>query len=196
MTIALHPYQDQIIAETRTHLRCRNCGADKPADDFYMRKDSCKRRTTCRTCWAVKCDRWRQRNPQKRRAIALKYARANMQKIRNWKRRNRERSKQWDRNNPELMRSYKTAWKRRNPHEVLADVRRRQAAVLRAIPPWADRKGIAAMYRDARARGLELDHVVPLRHPLVCGFHCETNLRPVPSTLNRRKSNRYWPDMP
>lgn len=39
-------------------------------------------------------------------------------------------------------------------------------------------------------------HVVPLRHRLVCGLHCEANLRAVPASCNRAKSNRYWPGMP
>jgi hypothetical protein len=66
----------------------------------------------------------------------------------------------------------------------------------RAMPPWADRTAIAAIYLDARRRGLEVDHVVPLRHPLVCGLHVAANLQPTSSFDNRTKGNRWWPDMP
>lgn len=40
-----------------------------------------------------------------------------------------------------------------------------------------------------------VDHVVPLVHPLVCGLHCPANLRAVPYAVNAQKSNNHWPDM-
>lgn len=42
----------------------------------------------------------------------------------------------------------------------------------------------------------EVDHTIPLKSRLVSGLHNEFNLRVFPSVLNRRKKNRYWPDMP
>jgi hypothetical protein len=35
-----------------------------------------------------------------------------------------------------------------------------------------------------------VDHVIPLRHPLVCGLHAHTNLRVVPALVNLKKGNR------
>lgn len=72
----------------------------------------------------------------------------------------------------------------------------RVAKVRRATPPWADRASIRAVYRDARARGLEVDHIVPLDGTLVCGLHVAWNLRAVPRGENARKAAREWPDMP
>ena len=72
----------------------------------------------------------------------------------------------------------------------------RRAAKICATPRWADRKEIARIYRKARELGLTVDHIVPLKSGLVCGLHCEANLRVLSNEENGRKSNRFWPDMP
>lgn len=41
-----------------------------------------------------------------------------------------------------------------------------------------------------------VDHIVPLNHPLVCGFHRIANFEILPLADNVRKSNNHWPDMP
>jgi len=78
---------------------------------------------------------------------------------------------------------------------------RRRAEKL-ATPAWIDRKAVAARFVEAQYRtaktGLlySVDHIVPLRHPLVCGLHVQGNLRVIPLDENTRKSNLTWPDMP
>lgn len=78
----------------------------------------------------------------------------------------------------------------------------RRADERRACPDWADRKAIAAVFREARRLTRETgivhsgDHIVPLNHPLVCGLHVAFNLRVIPLAENVRKSNNSWPDMP
>lgn len=73
-----------------------------------------------------------------------------------------------------------------------------QARRRSAFVPWADPVAIKALYAEAARltaeTGIahEVDHVVPLQHPLVCGLHVEGNLQILPAEVNRAKGNQ-WP---
>lgn len=89
-------------------------------------------------------------------------------------------------------------WIKSNPAKALANVVRRDAQKLRAIPAWADKEQIKAIYQEAavrRAAGFqcEVDHIVPLRSPYVCGLHVPANLQLLESQANKAKGNRHWP---
>jgi hypothetical protein len=70
------------------------------------------------------------------------------------------------------------------------------------MPLWADPHAIEEIYAEARRLQREtgiphhVDHIVPLRSVLVCGLHWEGNLAVVEKTVNLRKSNKHWPEMP
>ena len=103
---------------------------------------------------------------------------------------------------PAKMQAYKTAWKGRNPAQVLESTQRRRARKLNATPAWSDPKACAAVYELAKylteLTGVEhhVDHIVPLRSPLVCGLHVPANLDVVHASDNMAKGNRRWPNMP
>jgi 5-methylcytosine-specific restriction endonuclease McrA len=59
-----------------------------------------------------------------------------------------------------------------------------------ATPEWADKKAIKAIYGEAKAAGLTVDHVIPLRGTNVCGLHVETNMQLLTKRENSRKGNR------
>lgn len=71
----------------------------------------------------------------------------------------------------------------------------------KATPSWADKKAIAAIYKECkelRKLGFDyvVDHIVPLNHPYVQGLHWEGNLQIITYKENEAKSNYWWPDMP
>jgi hypothetical protein len=87
-----------------------------------------------------------------------------------------------------------------NPMKVKA--KNKAYALRKQLPAWADKFLIEEMYALARMRSQltsekwEVDHIVPLQSPLVCGLHTEHNLRVVVQTVNRRKGNLSWPGHP
>lgn len=106
------------------------------------------------------------------------------------------------RHQPGSRSEYLRRWRSKNLERVKvnkAAVQAQRRQVMRRRPPWYDRKQVRAFYALAewfRARGIaaQVDHIVPLRSPLVCGLHVQTNLVVTTTELNRRKSNRSWPD--
>lgn len=104
--------------------------------------------------------------------------------------------------NRELMNAKKLAWMKVNKHKVNATNARRNAKKLQATPVWANHFFIEEAYDLAQRRTVvtgflwSVDHIVPLISKLVCGLHAEQNLQVIPHEENRRKNNRYWPDMP
>jgi hypothetical protein len=111
----------------------------------------------------------------------------------------------WRKNNKGLLQAIGKAYREAFPEKTIARAAKRRAHLYQAIPKWfgeLDEFIIeeAAMLCKLRERytGIkwEVDHIVPLVSPLVCGFHSGSNIAVIPAQVNRVKSNRHWPDMP
>ena len=150
---------------------------------------------------------WKLKNPERAKEIRqASYKKNRLERIKD--------ATQWAQRNPERKKAIETAWRAANKERVaeLALVtnkryRERNPHVLRAIealrkrakqsaPSWAEKDKIRLVYKKAREFGFEVDHVVPLKHQLVCGLHVWANLQLLDRPLNRAKNNRVWPDMP
>lgn len=79
---------------------------------------------------------------------------------------------------------------------VLAYNKARRSHIGTHTPQWGEMDKMRVVYRKAQELGMQVDHVVPLRHKLVCGLHCWWNLQLLTRSENSRKKNRAWPDMP
>ena len=82
-------------------------------------------------------------------------------------------------------------WRRTNLPVDAATRARRRAEQDNRTPAWADLESIRAIYVEAAARGLEVDHIIPLRGRNVSGLHVEANLQLLSRPENIRKGNRY-----
>lgn len=117
-----------------------------------------------------------------------------------WASRNKERrnasSKARREIDPEISRAYVQKWRKNNLAYDAMRQRERNAVKRNAVPLWIDRDLVKDMYEEGRYFQMDIDHIVPLRHPLVCGLHWEGNLQLLSQKENRAKGNRHWPDMP
>jgi len=92
--------------------------------------------------------------------------------------------------------------KKKNRAYYSACEMKRHATKLHATPKWASGFFISEAYDLAKLRSKatgfkwQVDHIVPLRSPIVSGLHVEYNLQVIPALQNQKKSNRIWPDMP
>jgi len=73
-----------------------------------------------------------------------------------------------------------------------------RAAVRRhTTPSWANKESIKQIYNEAKRLSdqslikYHVDHIIPIKHPLVCGLHVENNLRIISAQENSQKSNLW-----
>lgn len=173
---------------------CRRCNTTREIDAF-SRLSAAKdgRHSYCKACKKAEHQAWYARNIEERR----------------------RKAREWNAANKERFNAYRNEWTREHKDHVLAknrehyrahkdmydarSARRRQR--IKRLVPWADMTAIRAIYAQAKALrsqgiAVHVGHIVPLRSPLVCGLHVQTNLQILPVFVNAAMSNRVWPDMP
>lgn len=149
---------------------------------------------------------WKDRNPDAFAESQRKHQDAH-------KAEKREKSRLFRRENPEAARQsvakYRAAnkervnaatqaWQRRNPERIAAYSAKRRAKLLQAIP-----KGLSLLHHQElikiywdRPERMQVDHIVPLNNPLVCGLHVPWNLQYLTPEENLKKLNSFDPDDP
>lgn len=148
-------------------------------------------------------DQHRQCPGAKKIAAHLDYVR-NRDLFRDRARRHAEANVEWLREqrainyriHAERVKAAKKAWNKANPERYRATNARNLAAyrawITQATPPWVDWPAIDAIYA-ACPKGWHVDHIVPLRHLLVCGLHVPWNLQHLPASENCSKRNTFDP---
>ena len=199
--------------------QCSKCQQIKPLSEFHRNERSRDgHKSRCKPCNNADSAVWKQQNQERASKRYAEWAAKNRDKTRAaskrwnerhpglaWQRRiakvgrevENERSRQWSAANREKARAWKARWKKANPEAVAAFTGKRRAALNNAIPAWANEQAILDIYRECRNHpDHHVDHIVPLVSKIVCGLHCEANLRIIPAVENYSKNNRRWPDMP
>jgi len=173
--------------------KCTNskCGKRKAVTEFYnltSSRDGFSYR--CKSCIDEANAIYQRENKDKvnlaARESAKKRRAANPQKYR--KLDNERRRK-----NPKSSTARVLRWQKRNRGKVAAKSAREKAYP--AVPIWSEHDEIIELYEkssDMREAGVmvHVDHIVPLRHPKVCGLHCFANLRILDGKKNCAKGNK------
>jgi hypothetical protein len=141
------------------------------------------------------------------KSLVLEYASRNPDKVRSQKRKwyecngdlVRKRSNEYRKNNNSKVALLQRTYRRNNLGKVNAHKARYRADRRRAHAPWADLEKITKLYEEAqvlRVTGCDwhVDHIIPLKHPLVCGLHVEQNLQLLPARDNLSKKNIFDPE--
>lgn len=107
----------------------------------------------------------------------------------------KKRAAQWVRDKSKAAQKYRE-WCRANKESVNARNSLRYASRLAAVPEWVDTGAIQRVYALAAKRSTEtgirheVDHIYPMKSPLVCGLHVPWNLRVTTKSQNCSKGNR------
>lgn len=199
---------------------CKHCGTEQPLDNFALnRRSKGGILWKCKTCCneynkqrranalLLEMDRERAKAKYKedQQYAARRKANAKKQGSKPEAAARKKAKAKLDSLNQEKVnaaRSWRKKWRLMNKHVVVANTALYRAQKLKATPRWASSKAILAMYKEANEKTMQtgvphqVDHIVPLRSPKVCGLHCEANLQVIPALLNNAKNNLYWPDSP
>ena len=199
---------------------CGTCLIEKRVIDFGPHKTAADgRNPKCKSCVSEYNREYRKKNRNRIIENDLRYAANHREEARKraiqWRRDNPERTKEKDRRyyqnnrerelehskqrhikNAEANKQRSQQWRKDNPDRVNAQVAKRRADKIQATPKWANLKSIehlyalAVMLTEINEVSYQVDHVVPLNSDLVCGLHCEDNLRVITAEENNTKKNK------
>lgn len=147
-----------------------------------------------------------ERNRETVLAYAAEHRARNKEAIRASKARNKAQADayaiRYRQENAEALKVRSREWHNAHPEVRLAATARRRAGKLARTPKWDVELTDLAVKEAAhltRVRGLKtgfswhVDHVIPLQGRYVSGLHTWSNLRVIPASVNRRKSNFFQP---
>ena len=159
----------------------------------------------CYACKGAMKTAWSKANPQRVAQGKAEWAKKNPERMKKAEQDYRARNKalgvggdgSWYRVNKDAALANTQKWREANRDRHREINARRRAARRSACVPWADRRRIAEVYAEANRltaeTGIphEVDHIVPLVSPVVCGLHVEHNLQVLTRAANQKKGNRY-----
>jgi hypothetical protein len=194
--------------------RCLQCAAEKARERRWRDPEAARKKARE---WRNKNrekinERNRQRhaaNPEKHRAVAMRFYWDNWETCRQWrkdwwqanKEENQKKQREAYKQNREVFLSASRRWKAKNKDRISIynAMKRpeREERLRKATPDWVDMDAIILKYKErdcmTQVTGLphHVDHKVPLKGENICGLHVPWNLRVIPARDNLSKSNKW-----
>lgn len=172
---------------------CTKCKIEKPFDQFSKAtRETDGLQDRCKQCNKEVSKEYRAANIEKERLRHAKYHAENKEK-------NNARISKGQKENREKVREKGKKFYKKYPHKNAQKSSKRRAILKNALVPWANKEKIEAIYleceRRAKETGIEhhVDHIIPLKSNVICGFHCEDNLQILTGYENIAKLNRFIP---
>lgn len=178
---------------------CIDCGENLPLSSYYKNKKMKDGHlNSCKDCRRTEDNKYKKRN----RNILYR-------KTQQWKKNNTSKVKtymvEYRNTNREAIKASNKAWieENRERYRIIKNVcnAQRRANKKCAFVKWANKQAIHSIYKQSQELTLltgiqhHVDHIVPLVSALVCGLHCEDNLRVITATENISKSNNLVEDI-
>jgi predicted nucleic acid-binding Zn ribbon protein len=145
---------------------------------------------TCVVCAKEIKKKFYANNTEKVLTKNCKWRKANQDKV-------NEGSKDYTKKNLKQRKVTTRKYRQNNKALLNASYEKRRASKLNATPFWSNLKAIKTVYKESERISIEtgiphqVDHVVPLIHPLVCGLHVPANLQILTAEENLKKGNRF-----
>lgn len=168
---------------------CSLCGIFSELSKSNISRKTGKRlyRSWCTSCEKSRKDLWRLKNKDK--DLQSKFL---------WKLNNKEKvlnsSKLYYKNNTTKCSELISKWKKQNKNKVNLYTSLRRSRIKFATPNCLtelDELFLVEIYDLARLRNMEVDHIIPLKHKLVCGLHVPENLQLLTKSENSSKGNSW-----
>lgn len=184
--------------------QCTKCKAKKPKSEFTKHSRS----KDGLNCWCKLCSRkssksYMECNKEKESLRKKIYYEENKQEL-------LQKRKEYQKDNEDYI-TYQSKYREDNKErskkyrignkQYFAEkTARRRATKIQATPKWLSEEDlvfIKYLYEQSviifEQTGIKhnVDHIVPLIHPLVCGLHVPENLRIITEEENKKKNNKY-----
>lgn len=153
---------------------------EQHSEDVKVKKRAAERRRYAKDPekFKAKNRKWEKSNPTRRRELWCQASKKRYQERR------------------DVVVQRNASWKSRNPGKVRASAAkhaRERQLNMKLATFFHERALISELYNNCPP-GHHVDHIIPLKHPLVSGLHVVANLQYLPASENCSKSNKWIPD--
>jgi hypothetical protein len=167
---------------------------------IYRGKNAERIKAARKASYNLKSDEWRKKEKERLKNWHEKNPRTleRAESNKKWYIENRktvlEKQREYERKNPEKIRIKRKRlypkYYAKHKGKLIYRANLKRLQIRQATPKWSDRKKILEIYENC-PEGYNVDHIVPLIHPFVCGLHVPNNLQYLAENENKRKGNRF-----